>query len=421
MTYKDILQKYRLGVDITLPARYFQNEAPTNPVEKDIWSTKNKEVFIYDKGVWKNISQYVIPKVPEENKRFYIAYANSPDGVQDFSLTDSSLEYIGQFTDFDAEYLDVQARINNPSSYTWTHISDFYSSATSLSLHKYKPYPYVDVLEYEALLDIEGRLLKDTASGLEAMLKNAAVSSLTEDGVREYEKILSIIPDTSTESIEFRRERILNRLSLRPPFTIEFLYQRFDELIGKGMWDASFDKDTYTLTVETPPSNELWANEVLITVNRVKPANILFVSKPASRMGVLSNEEYSYLQNVYNYKMNSTWKLGAKPFVLYDNKGVIKMAKTPSLLDDFFEDILANNKITSVRFNGTLVKPATVTIDSAGNRLIVESQVAQGELTEVRKVEMLNDSGNVLSSGAVYMLVQEGLTFKNTISFKEGV
>ncbi len=368
MTYQDIKQKYRLGVELFLPVNYHQDEVPTSATNGQIWST-GSETFLYENG-WKDITIFVTPDLETPA---------DPNGL-------SPLSYVGK-----------------------------------VDLHKYKPFPYVGVLEYEELMEIESRLFGSSALGLEVMLKNNSLSTLTSDGIREYEKVLGIIPNPAEEPDSFRRERIINRLSLRPPFTMKFMFQRFDELIGKGRWEAYFDRDTFTLIVETPPSNELWANELLITVNSVKPANVLFVTKPALRTALLVNETYNYFQNIYQYRLNGTWKLGEKPFVLYDDKGVVKMATTPSLQDTFFEDVMANNTIISLRFNETLVKPATIEIDSDNNQIIVEAEVLQGELDIVTKVEMLNGSSQVLSSSDVYMVVQEGLTFKNTIRFREGV
>lgn len=56
------------------------------------------------------------PGVNGKTPYLHIAYANSADGMKDFSVSDSNREYIGQYTDF------TQSDSTNPTKYSWSKI-----------------------------------------------------------------------------------------------------------------------------------------------------------------------------------------------------------------------------------------------------------------------------------------------------------
>ena len=52
------------------------------------------------------------------------------------------------------------------------------------------------------------------------------------------------------------KDRVLNRISTRPPYTLGFLYQKLDELIGPGEWKVTVDYPNYTLYIESAAQNQ---------------------------------------------------------------------------------------------------------------------------------------------------------------------
>ena len=79
-----------------------------------------------------------------------------------------------------------------------------------------------------------------------------------------------------TETLSFRRQRILSRLCTRPPFTLAFLYQQLDTLLGVGRWTCRVDYPAYLLTIGTHVEDKLHREELIHMVNQIKPANIVF-------------------------------------------------------------------------------------------------------------------------------------------------
>lgn len=129
--------------------------------------------------------------------------------------------------------------------------------------------------------------------------------ALTADitGIERYERILKIIPSPSTEDLEFRRGRVINRLALGPPFTEIFLRQRLESIFGKENVQLVVDHDIYTVyfSVETE-IYELYrdtvyeirqlipADLIIITMNRigqeVKPAQTVACSYILTRLTI---------------------------------------------------------------------------------------------------------------------------------------
>lgn len=78
-----------------------------------------------------------------------------------------------------------------------------------------------------------------------------------------------------TETLSFRRQRILSRLCTRPPFTLAFLYQQLDTLLGVGRWTCRVDYPAYLLTIGTHVEDKLHREELIHMVNQIKPAHIV--------------------------------------------------------------------------------------------------------------------------------------------------
>lgn len=107
---------------------------------------------------------------------------------------------------------------------------------------------YREILDYQEICRTEEEQLTALAEDVTGVADNFFFQTMDERAVSLWEKVFSITPDTTVEDLEFRRVRLLNRFSTRPPFTISFLYYKLDELIGIDRWNASIEN--YTLELE---------------------------------------------------------------------------------------------------------------------------------------------------------------------------
>lgn len=133
---------------------------------------------------------------------------------------------------------------------------------------------YDDPLEAKYIRQALQRLLDGFFYELERLKINQYILTADELGIAQLEKQFDIIPDLSTEDLAFRRQRLLNRNTTKPPFTLEYLEDKLAELITDGSHKVVMDYPKYALDVEIGLDNAQLYNEIALTVDTIKPANI---------------------------------------------------------------------------------------------------------------------------------------------------
>ena len=129
-------------------------------------------------------------------------------------------------------------------------------------LCQYWPRWFREILDFQALCQTEGEELRLMAAFLERVRANLFVQTMDEGTAAVWEAILHITPNPVTEPLSFRRDRVLNRLSMHPPFTLTFLYQRLDALFGPGNWEVEVDYPNYTLYIEAAVEDQQFCRNV---------------------------------------------------------------------------------------------------------------------------------------------------------------
>ena len=288
-------------------------------------------------------------------------------------------------------------------------------------LGSFVPHIYKDVTEMDAIIDAEQIQLSSAQTKASQAFANTFVLTANYEGIEMFEMMLGIIADPTTESTEFRRQRVLNRITLEPPFTFRFLKKRLDDIIGKGAWNAHVDFNNYTLYVESSASNQNWYQELEFTINQIKPCNIIFTNVPLTALLIAINEEISYRTIQWNYKLGS-WALGEKPFSLTEEGAIIKMADKTSITDKLLHDtagfvlsdikaVLINDSVKITSFKVSQVVDAVITI---------EYEVTRAQVEEVTNIKLLDGDDNVLSNSNVWVPVNQTILGKHTITIKEG-
>lgn len=280
---------------------------------------------------------------------------------------------------------------------------------------------YREILDYQEICQTEKAQFDALAAEITGVADNFFFQTMDESAVSMWEQIFEIVPNQDTESLAFRRARALNRISTRPPFTLGFLYQKLDELIGPGAWTVTVDYPNYTIYIESSAENQQYATEVAYTINRIKPAHIVYVNTPYTRTGLLLSETIELSQRVYNYKLGA-WGLGVLPFAVEQSQGVIKMPTTPSIQAALLNDTanFVSGDIASARINGTIaISELNKSVE--GSTLEVTYTVAQSQTEAITSAELLDAEGNVLTSSAVYVPVSGSTIMKHIIPVSEGV
>ena len=283
------------------------------------------------------------------------------------------------------------------------------------------PSVYNGVLEISALSETDDVLLDRALAKLERAQLNQFILTADEETISVYEKMFSILANPTTETLQFRRERILNRMSLQPPFTMRWLQNKLDEIIGVGKWDAYVDYANRTLYIESFVVNQQWFNELRITINRIKPCNLVFVNKPLIMADVVANETIVSATQHYNYILGQ-WQLGQAPFATTDPEEVIKLPIVNSINPNLLADVasFSATDIVAVRLNGSVKLSNFTTKAGQGTTTVVEYEVKPAQASEITQIELLGTGDRVLTASAVYIPVTEAVICKHSINFKEG-
>ncbi|CUO92052.1 phage-like element PBSX protein [Clostridium baratii] len=292
-----------------------------------------------------------------------------------------------------------------------------------IDIKPYFPSLYENILEIDNLVKVENDLFENLNSEFDKAIRNEYVVTADKETIKKYETLLRIT-DGDDKELNFRRQRILNRLAMNMPFTIKALKQKLDELIGKGNYNVFVNPDEFSLYVESKILNQVWFNETYITINKMKPANIIFINKPFIDEKILANEEITLAQREYNYRLGSTWRLGTLPFKSLHQKGAIKLKENKSIQNYFINELkdFALSKIGYIKLNDIKVINEFITKNIVDGKLTLEYAVLKRfGLTEITKVEVYTSDDNLLTSIDLYVPIIEDLELKHAINIEEGV
>ena len=303
-------------------------------------------------------------------------------------------------------------------------------------LKKYLPSLYRENKEMEGLMNAEQPIYDEAETDTKFAFSRQFVVTADEKGVEQYEKILGIMP-TATDSLEFRKRRVITRLSTTPPYTLNYLKQQLTTIFGAGNFNAWVDYGKRELYVDSFINNISLFFELETFIAKVKPANMIYIyrSLVLPKVGVSSRYlagggKWNYrldgtwnlgakpfysddTTEEWNYRLDGTWNLGAKPFATY-YLGEIKMNNQSSItpftlnysaskLKEIITKVVINNTITVnssdfLNFNvsggritfDVLVETANILIESvkiyAGENVIDDATLAvkSGENTRIR-------------------------------------
>lgn len=181
-------------------------------------------------------------------------------------------------------------------------------------LMEYLPEFYHDIVDFVELTKTESQELMQVQEAMDRLLDDQFVMSASEQAIKRREKMLGIQADPQKESLDFRRKRLINRYSTKPPFTMRYLQQRLDFLVGSGMTLVGVDHANYVLTVTAKIDNANVFKEVERTVSVIKPANLIYRQKTSLNDDIAFQEKISARPITWVYKLDGTWKLGDKAF-----------------------------------------------------------------------------------------------------------
>lgn len=158
---------------------------------------------------------------------------------------------------------------------------------------------------------------------IEKLENNQYVETSDMTFIKRREKMLGIQANSSTETLEFRKKRILNRYRTKPPFTIRYLQEQLDFLIGQGKATSEVDIQNFILSLFVDVENAQFYKEVESLIKMITPANMVYQPKTLITNNISLRENILKRDFTANYLLGS-WRLGEKPFATLGQEVVVK-------------------------------------------------------------------------------------------------
>ena len=189
---------------------------------------------------------------------------------------------------------------------------------------EYWPEYYESILEFLELSGTEDAELGDLEQSINRLFDDQFVLTAGYEAVKRREKMLGIQADSATETLDFRRKRIINRYSTKPPFTLRYLQERLDFLVGKDKAVTSVDAQNFILFVRTAIEDALLFKEVERTVKTIKPANLVYNQLTALGGEIAMEEHIKRRELERKPRFSTTWRLGTTPYAVAGPEVIVK-------------------------------------------------------------------------------------------------
>lgn len=151
----------------------------------------------------------------------------------------------------------------------------------------------------------EFKKIADAANPEIIALKKAVNKVLNEQFIQSAEDTLKWreqefgITASSDETIEFRRERLIERKSRKPPITLRTLRDRLNAYIGTTQAEIQLVPGEYAFTISIPAIDGRKFRDIQGLVEDLKPANMEYIQYPFSTELVRIVETSRELKIVY--------------------------------------------------------------------------------------------------------------------------
>ena len=293
----------------------------------------------------------------------------------------------------------------------------------NVDLKTYLPIMYQGIAEVEAQQDALSIEINKLHATYQQALMDQFVQHASLKAIVYYENIFNIVGNPSTESLQFRRERVLSRMKmLTPPYTYWYFRMMLDGFFGKGKYKLSVDNDNFTITLESSSDDSLWYHEIQVSITAVKPCNMIFINIPRVTENLLVNEQVNSTERIRNYKLNKSWLLGLRPFITINLEEIKKMPNTPSIEKIFIDK---NIQHWETLFYKSLLNDSIVVTDitiEKGEDNVTISYIVDTEMTDaITNIKLIDFEENTLVSSNVFIPIEDSVIIKHIIKLEEGV
>lgn len=287
---------------------------------------------------------------------------------------------------------------------------------------RYFPRYYEGILETDELIKVENDIWNNLYLLLNKAKNNQFIAYADEDGIYAYEQLFQIVADPETETLEERRFRLLNRIQTLSYYTMIYLRQKLNSLFGENNYEVEMDYLNYTLYVKSNASNSFIYKEIIATINKIKPANIVFINVPFIPTTIEVGEEIYQQKWWWNYILGGKWKVGQKPFISVQDLSKLKSEEVQSLTPLMLNKLktFTGEEIKAVLINDTYKITTFVQKIITGGYLRIQYNVENWEQIQlITNIKFLDEDDLILSNDPVYIPISSDTMIEHRINIRE--
>lgn len=287
---------------------------------------------------------------------------------------------------------------------------------------RYFPRYYEGILETDELIKVENDIWNNLYLLLNKAKNNQFIAYADEDGIYAYEQLFQIVADPETETLEERRFRLLNRIQTLSYYTMIYLRQKLNSLFGENNYEVEMDYLNYTLYVKSNASNSFIYKESIATINKIKPANIVFINVPFIPTTIEVGEEIYQQKWWWNYILGGKWKVGQKPFISVQDLSKLKSEEVQSLTPLMLNKLktFTGEEIKAVLINDTYKITTFVQKIITGGYLRIQYNVENWKQIQlITNIKFLDEDDLILSNDPVYIPISSDTMIEHRINIRE--
>lgn len=287
---------------------------------------------------------------------------------------------------------------------------------------RYFPRYYEGILETDELIKVENDIWNNLYLLLNKAKNNQFIAYADEDGIYAYEQLFQIVADPETETLEERRFRLLNRIQTLSYYTMIYLRQKLNSLFGENNYEVEMDYLNYTLYVKNNASNSFIYKESIATINKIKPANIVFINVPFIPTTIEVGEEIYQQKWWWNYILGGKWRVGQKPFISVQDLSKLKSEEVQSLTPLMLNKLktFTGEEIKAVLINDTYKITTFVQKIITGGYLRIQYNVENWEQIQlITNIKFLDEDDLILSNDPVYIPIFSDTMIEHRINIRE--
>lgn len=287
---------------------------------------------------------------------------------------------------------------------------------------RYFPRYYEGILETDELIKVENDIWNNLYLLLNKAKNNQFIAYADEDGIYAYEQLFQIVADPETETLEERRFRLLNRIQTLSYYTMIYLRQKLNSLLGENNYEIEMDYPNYTLYIKSNASNSFIYKESIATINKIKPANIVFINVPFIPTTIEVGEEIYQQKWWWNYILGGKWRVGQKPFISVQDLSKLKSEEVQSLTPLMLNKLktFTGEEIQAVLINDTYKITNFVQKIITGGYLRIQYNIKNWkEIKLITNIKFLDGKDLILSNDPVYIPIASDTMIEHRINIRE--